>query len=427
MDTNADAFLTWLHACQVLVVEDSELQRMSAVSTLRRIGFDNIREAANGIMALDIIQRASRPPEIILLDLEMPDMDGIELLQHIAQEGIKPNILLMSSADPTILSSIGEMVEALALPLMGMVTKPISEITLASIFSQFRGRPSPTPDKSASRATSSINATLISRALDEHRIRPHYQPVVDLAQGKVTSFEALARWEQADGSIVLPGAFIAEAERGGLISRLTLAMLDHILEDIIVWRSEGLNPVVSLNVSAHSLSGNDIGAEIVRRTMAAGVSPRQIIIEVTESALVSDWAAALAMLGRLRLKGFGLSIDDYGTGFSSMHQLSKLPFTTLKIDRSFVHDAQSKWNLQTILQSAIEMGHRLKLVTVAEGVETVADLRLLQAFGCRCIQGFLISPAMRHAEVNPWLTRESDRIRKLCASTRDAHVAEARE
>ncbi len=253
-------------------------------------------------------------------------------------------------------------------------------------------------------------------ALDDRRIVPHYQPIVSIRTGKAIGFEALARWVTLEGKIITPGSFIDMAEAHGLIDRLTLQMLDQLLADLAHWHSRGLYPSVSFNVSARSLSDRNFANEILNRVDAADISPRSLVLEITESALLSDLASAIGSLGRLRLRGFGLSIDDYGTGFSSMQQLSRLPFTTLKIDRSFVSKADQKWNLQTMLQSAIEMGHRLGLVTVAEGVETMEEMILLESLGCQCVQGFLFSPAMPAAAVQSWLRQDKARIRALCGA-----------
>jgi EAL domain-containing protein (putative c-di-GMP-specific phosphodiesterase class I) len=322
--------------------------------------------------------------------------------------------LVVSGADQAIVASVGTMAEALGLPLLGTLSKPMSYIGLSSMIARFRSGRGNAPGNDPKVPCISVEA--LSAALDERRIVPHYQPVVSLKTGKVIGFEALARWVTLEGKLIPPGRFIHLAEENGLIDVLTLAIVDQLLSDLGSWHSRGLYPGVSFNVSAHSLSDRNFANEILSRVDAADISPRSLVIEVTESALVSDVASAIGTLGRLRLRGFGLSIDDYGTGFSSMQQLSRLPFTTLKIDRSFVGGANQKWNLQTMLQSAIEMGHRLGLVTVAEGVETMEEMVLLESMGCQCVQGFLFSPAIPAVAVPGWLRQEKARIRALCGA-----------
>jgi EAL domain-containing protein (putative c-di-GMP-specific phosphodiesterase class I) len=146
----------------------------------------------------------------------------------------------------------------------------------------------------------------------------------------------------------------------------------------------------------------------------ADIASHQILLEITESALMKDQAVALATIARLKLHGFGFSIDDYGTGFSSMLQLSRIAFDELKIDRSFVSRATDSDHMSNILQSAVDMGRRLKITTVAEGVETIEQLQLLRGMGCDEIQGFLFARPMPAGDLLPWLVANEVRIASLC-------------
>ena len=144
-----------------------------------------------------------------------------------------------------------------------------------------------------------------------------------------------------------------------------------------------------------------------------GLEARQIVLEITESSVVDCMGVALGVLARLRLKGFGLSIDDYGTGFSSMQQLARIPFTELKIDRAFVHGAHQRTNLRVILQSALDMARQLGLVTVAEGIENLPDWQLVRDSGCGVGQGFLIAAAMPADQLPEWIKRNEPRLSAL--------------
>jgi len=144
-----------------------------------------------------------------------------------------------------------------------------------------------------------------------------------------------------------------------------------------------------------------------------GLEARQIVLEITESSVVDCMGVALGVLARLRLKGFGLSIDDYGTGFSSMQQLARIPFSELKIDRAFVHGAHQRTNLRVILQSALDMSRQLGLVTVAEGIETLEDWQLVRDSGCGVGQGFLVAPAMPAEQLPEWIDRNEPRLLQL--------------
>ncbi|RZA02487.1 MAG: EAL domain-containing protein [Moraxellaceae bacterium] len=214
--------------------------------------------------------------------------------------------------------------------------------------------------------------------------------------------------------VIPPCEFIDLATELGLLKELTLGMLDFILADVNAWNSLDLFPSVSLNISVTLLEDPTFANHIIRSVKNANISPTKILLEITESALMKDPAVALGTIGRLKLNGFGFSIDDYGIGFSSMQQLSYIAFSELKIDRSFVNRMTESEHLCNIVQSALDMGQRLSLTTVAEGVETKEELQILRDMGCHEIQGHLFSSAMPACDVLPWLHDNKLRIASLC-------------
>lgn len=191
-------------------------------------------------------------------------------------------------------------------------------------------------------------------------------------------------------------------------------MLDQVLAEMSIWNQRGQPLPVALNLSATCLGNRDLTNAILQKVSQARLNPGLITFEITESAFVMDLPAALASISRLRLKGFGFSIDDYGTGFSSMQQLSRFPFTELKIDRSFVHGVAERESLRAILQSAVDMGRRLGITTVAEGVESRAELQLLRAMGCRQAQGYGFARPMSGKALQAWLGEPLRAALRLC-------------
>jgi EAL domain-containing protein (putative c-di-GMP-specific phosphodiesterase class I)/CheY-like chemotaxis protein len=400
----------------VLVVDDSRVQRGNVIELLRQFGISKIYEADDGNAALEVVRNLFQPPAIVLLDLELPGKDGIELVQQFALENFRPRLIVASSADSSLLRSVETLILELGLPLLGAIQKPITEITLMNALDHFSMLASAI-SAAASSGDSEVGLSALRGALDQGLIGPYYQPKVSLSTGEMSGLEALARWRNPDGSLIPPSSFISVAENNDLVGCITLTMLDKILSDLSNWHLQNFFPVVALNVSAKSLSDRDFANEVLQRVDASGISPRSLVLELTESAVVTDIAAAIGTLGRMRLKGFGLSIDDYGTGFSSMQQLSRLPFTELKIDQSFVRHANEKWNLRVILESAITIGHRLGLATVAEGIETEEELKLLAAIGCRYAQGYLLAKPMPARDIMDWRKRETPRLQELCRAS----------
>ncbi len=394
----------------VLIVDDSDLQRLVSSELLRSMGIDLIYEAANGLEALQLLRSQKVRPAIMLVDLHMPGMDGIELIQEVAKLKLHISIIIVSSADGMLLDTLGSLVHACNMPMLGALPKPLSGQHLLYHLERYQAaRPA-----TANAQAISPSALDIKRALRLNHIKPFYQPKVSLKQAKVVGFEALARWCDPLKGIIPPSDFIDIASEHGLLKELTLSMLDSVLADMNAWNSLAIFPVISLNIAVTLLEDHHFAKDVIHKVKQANIQPTKILLEITESALMKDQATALGNIGRLKLHGFGFSIDDYGTGFASMQQLSRIAFSELKLDRSFVCRVNESAHLCNIVQSALDMGKRLGLTTVAEGVETLEELRVLRVMGWDEIQGYLFSPAMPACDVLPWLNDHALLIKALC-------------
>lgn len=398
-----------LHA-GVMVVDDSDLQRLVSSELLRSLGLELIYEADSGLAALQQLRSQKVHPAVMLVDLHMPGMDGIELIQEVAKLNPQISIIIVSSADGMLLDTLGSMVRACNMPMLGALPKPLSGQDLLLNLERYQPARSVTPKTQQIRPS----ALDIKRALRLNHIKPFYQPKVSLKHAKVVGFEALARWSDPLKGLIPPSDFIEIASDHGLLKDLTLSMLDSVLADMNAWNSLDMFPIISLNIAVNLLEDRLFADDVIRKVKQANIPPTKILLEITESALMKDQAAALGTIGRLRLNGFGFSIDDYGTGFSSMQQLSRIAFSELKLDRSFVCRVNESEHLCNIVQSALDMGRRLGLTTVAEGVETLEELRVLRDMGCDEIQGFLFSAAMPACDVLPWLNDHAMLIKALC-------------
>ncbi len=400
----------------VLVVDDSELQRTSTILALQHADIDLIYQAGDGHEALAVIDNLLVPPAIVVIDLDMPGMDGIELIQRMAQNNYRPGVIIGSGADAILIAAVETILSELNMPLLGSMKKPLSEEFMREALGRFdasvRHKSEAFPD------LSELTPARLRKALANNEIRPHYQPKISLKDSRLAGVEALARWHTDEWGPISPARFIPLAERWGMIDVLTLAILDCVLRDMYEWRRRGIDVSVAINLSGSALSDRNFCGQMFERIGQAETRADAFVFEITESALFSDMATALSAVSRLRLKGFGVSLDDYGTGFSSVQQLSRIPFTELKIDRSFVSGAPRKEHLCAILQSSIEMGKRLGLRTVAEGVETLAELRLMQQFGCDDVQGYLFARPMPSGEIEDWFHFDIANIEKICSLAR---------
>jgi EAL domain-containing protein (putative c-di-GMP-specific phosphodiesterase class I)/FixJ family two-component response regulator len=397
----------------VLLVDDCPIQRMVVLDQLREAGVSRLFEATDGEGALQQLRQLGTPPAIVVLDLNMPRMDGFETMRQLATFAQRPALVILSGSDASLLDSMSALAEELKLQYLGAVSKPLDMGRLQEAFARYQPD-APRRAAYAGAAQDEVLLELLDVALQSEWIIAHYQPKIDLRTGEVVGLEALARWRRPDGSMISPAQFIGVAEREGRVDMLTLRMLDVVLADLVNWKDYGFTPSVSINVSSHSLSQRELCDEFIERVEISGIVAQQIIIEITESALASNTAIALSCIGRLRMRGFGLSIDDYGTGFSSLLQLSRMPFTELKIDRSFVNKAKDNPRQRTILGSAIDIGQRLNLHTVAEGIETIEDLAVVSQMGCSMGQGYLLAKPMDPSALLPWRAEAGARVAQMC-------------
>ena len=393
----------------VLIVDDSATQRMAITELCKELGVAHVAYAHDGKQALELLAEVATPPDVMIVDLEMPVMDGVELMQQMRQRGIRIPLIVASSRDTTLVRAVEGMARNLGLPVIAGLRKPLSLAKIAQAFAS-RAEVAQQLHDAPHRKLAKVDVAELNHAIESGHIIPYYQPKVDIRRGLLRGVEVLARWTHAEIGMIPPDRFIAAAEANGLILALSLSIMDQAIAQTAHWNAHGLKLSIALNVSPFLLGEPNIVEAVSGLLEKHGVPPSQIVLEVTESSVVSPDGPALAALARFRLRGFGLSIDDYGTGLSSMQQLARIPFTELKVDRSFVHHAHRFENLRVILESALRMAHKLKLVTVAEGIETLEDWRLLQQYGCDVGQGYLMGKPMPADAMLGWLKEHQSRL-----------------
>ena len=376
-----------LAGLSVLLVEDHGFQRRLGLKLLADLGLTHLHEAADGFQALDLLRALPAPPDVVLVDLDMPGMDGVEFIGIVAEERLAQSIAVVSAMEPALLHTVQVMAKASGLRVLGCIEKPLTPGKLATVLALFDG------EAVDGDADVQIEATLEQArlALSRGEITAWFQPQAEFGNGKIVGVEALARWRLPDGRMVPPGVFVPMMEAGGLIDELTSLMLVQSCAWRKRWQQRGLDLTVSVNVSAQNLTGPEVADRYEAVLREHGLSPDQVVLEITESSVMSDTARGLGMLARLRLKGFGLSVDDFGTGYSSLSQLSQIPFTELKIDRGFVSGAPTQPRKRAMIETRLDLARKLALKVVAEGVETEDEWQMLASLGCDFAQGYLIS------------------------------------
>ncbi len=243
----------------------------------------------------------------------------------------------------------------------------------------------------------------LRHAINADELVLHYQPKLDLRSNRISSVEALLRWQHPKRGLLLPGEFLDIAESTGLIDPLTDWVLAHAIEQTARWHREGLEVGVAVNISARNLRNESLATMVQDLLAQHEVDPAALKIELTETALIADPSRAAAMLGQLRDLGVGISLDDFGRGYTSLSQLGTLPLCELKIDASFVGNMLTNSSHHTIVNTVIELGHNLALEVVAEGAETDAIVDTLSDLGCDVAQGWALTPALDAQNLSAWV------------------------
>lgn len=397
MHTDSKALFRDLH---FLVVEDDEFQRRWLTAILAEMGARHIAEAENGRVALALLQDRARRIDICFIDLNMPDMDGIELVRHMANGEHDTAVVLTSALGSSLLFSVETMSKAYGVRLLGSFEKPAMPELLQELVAKFHAQHD---DAQSHDGAPAFSIDEVLHGLHTGEIEPFFQPKVELATGKVKGVEAFARWRHPRHGLLAPSAFLPVLDAGGHMETLTWAMLERSVAACRAWRDQGLVLPVSINLPASTLSEAGLADKILLHIMQHGIAPQDITLEITELMAMTDVPACLENLARLRMKGFGLSVDDYGTAHSDVQQLLRIPFLDLKIDRSFVAGAGRNTQMRIALVSCLELARKLHRNSVAVGVETREDWDLLRELGCTCAQGFYIAKPMERDAVPAWI------------------------
>ena len=244
-------------------------------------------------------------------------------------------------------------------------------------------------------------ATRLRRAVEANPWVVHYQPLVELASGRMVGVEALLRWDDPEQGLIQPAHFIPLAEEMGLIEEIGDWLFQEVLRQLTEWNGQGLSLDVSMNLSARQLWHPDFAERLLGHVRAGGVDATRIVVEMTETTAMTDPDRTMEILRTLRASGIRIAIDDFGTGYSSLSRLRELPVDILKIDRSFVQDVPHGKDAETMVTAIIQLAHGLGMASLAEGIETEEQRTFLLGQGCVFGQGYLIGRPVPAPEIAP--------------------------
>ncbi|MGE5655399.1 MAG: EAL domain-containing protein [Actinomycetota bacterium] len=401
---------------KILVIEDEEQVRETLVELLTICGDFNVIGADNG--RIGVQQALSEIPDLILCDVQMPEMDGYEVLRTLRQSTLAATIPFIFL---TAQGAKADFRRGMELGADDYLTKPFTKAELfGAIASRLSKRQTITQPLAQalqqaeeklnhlvhnSPTTEAVTAERLAleaglrRALTHNEFLVYYQPQVDVSTGQIIGAEALVRWQNPEKGMISPADFIPLAEETGLIIPIGEWVLLRACTQAARWIAAGFSPFrISVNLSARQLSEPQLKERILQILETTGLEPDRLELEVTESAVLENTAAAGTLLNELKAEGVHVAIDDFGTGYASLGYLKQFPFDTLKIDKSFVRNVNDDPQNTAITTALIILAHSLNLKAVAEGVETESELAFLRQQQCDRIQGYLFSRPIDKAE-----------------------------
>jgi EAL domain-containing protein (putative c-di-GMP-specific phosphodiesterase class I)/ActR/RegA family two-component response regulator len=383
-----------------LVVEDHAFQRRALCRLLQQAGVEHLLEAEDGESALALLRASGAASSILVItDLDMPNMDGIEFIRRLAGERLPLQLVIYSSQDAAVLRSVHRLAEDLGLRLAGLLCKPATLVQIEALLDDAaRG-----PSTAAREGALALSADDVRDAFKNGSVIAYFQPKLSLKEERAVGCEVLARLVHPKRGVLRPEHFMAALEGERLQQALTDRMLGSALALLAQTRAIAPDITVSVNLTLPEVSLPRDAERLAGAVAAAGIAPRSITLEVTETAVATDWALAVENLSRLRMKGFNLSIDDFGTGYSSLQQLLRLPFSELKVDQSFVRGIAQGSAAYSLVESTLGMAEKLGLSTVAEGIETPMEARTLRDLRCDLGQGYAFAKPMPADDFIGWL------------------------
>ena len=384
-----------------LVAEGEPVQRELLVGMLRHLGAQHITTASDGLSALRLLEIGLNPPiNIALLDLSLPGMDGLEVIRRLAEIDCRVGIIVLGAQSADVLFSVETMAEAYGVDMLGSSTKPITSARLQELLENYiepSGEAEPEPQQPE------FTFAEVGRGLQAREFDPFFQPKIELETGAVKGLEMFARWRHPQHGVLGPAAFMPVLESVRRIDFLDWSMIEKSVAACRILHDKGIPISFSINVDPSTLSHPQFIAQITACLERHRILADYITFEITESSVLTTNPHFLERLLRLRMMGFGLAIDDYGTGRSNLQLLAAIPFSELKIDRSFVDGASRKRAISTVLKSYLGLARSLSRHACAVGVETKQDWDFLQELGCTYAQGYYIASPMPVDDIPDWL------------------------
>jgi len=368
-----------------LIVDDDPIFTAVAESVIRSTGPHHTSVASDGQDGLKRLSEANPPVDVVLLDLNMPKLDGLAYLRELGDRGYRGAVIISSGESKSIIDAARQLGRMLGVEICGTLEKPLRRETFLAELANC--------EACLRRASEPVLASGMSAAM-QGQIVPYFQPQIAPHDGHLVGLEALVRLRTADGRVLGPPAVFHPGIRDADLPRLTLSIADLAMGEAARWRASGHERRISINLDARTLDAANFQADLLALVEKHGLEPQSVVFELTETALPKSLTGLIEQLTRIRMCGFGLSLDDYGTGTANYALLRLCPFSELKIDKSVVQSAVADRVSHLFFKTSISMAADLGMEVVAEGVETPEQLQMVVDAGISTVQGFIYTPAI---------------------------------
>lgn len=398
--------------CTAMVVEDSAVQRDHMAGLLRQAGFGQVLVACDGIDALRKLDARGIPVELVLTDLDMPGMDGIELIRHLVELELAASLVVASAREGRLEEAVASMRQVPArMHLLGTALKPLHFDALQALLAHADAQ------VLSATATSAPALEEVEAALARQEFVPYFEPRIEVAGGLLRGVDVHACWLHPERGAVRASRFLPALQGTTSIAPLAMSIAQQALAQLKAWHDIGLVTLtMSVRLPAELLADRRMIDRLSACTHDLGLAQRGITWECQEAVLTSAAPLTIANLSHLSLRGFGLGVAGYRAGQTTQQQLARCPLTELRIDRVIVNEASQQPARAILLQQSIGTAHQMRIAVVAEGVEHVADLALLRHHGCELAQGPLVAAPMPAQALVGWIKGNRRRLKELAAT-----------
>lgn len=376
----------------VLIIDDDPTQVAILHAYFKSLNAVEVKGTTNPSEALTYINSRQNEIDLIVSDLQMPQMDGLEFLRHLSELKYIGKLAIISGVKSDLLDHAGRLAQMHKLNMIGQVSKPVTKSVLDDVFLKEEHLPA----VSQNSKKQFISQNDFSKAMQADEIKPFYQPKVDVQTGKIIGAEALVRWNKPIDGFISPEVLINFAEKNGRIEELTFYLFNRTLKSAVEFLKIDPTQVFATNLSPLMARNLALPDQLLSCIKKHNLKSENFSFEVTENNVLHLDATTLEVLSRLRILGFDVAIDDFGTGSSNIQTLRDFPYSELKIDRSFVSNATRSVFSRETVRAAVSLSHDRNMKIVAEGIEDVETFQFIKDQGIEYAQGYLFSKAISH-------------------------------